>query len=122
MCPHQNGDALDTNPENLVAVDIKPNGVQKRGTSSVNRAQLEQQRRNPYAPRASDFLSNVCNFNIIESTLRGMINSQDVALLSSLSSRYISRYKRESSSPMPFSILRPRLLLPGPLMHSVLNI
>jgi homocitrate synthase len=31
----------------------------------------EQQRRNPYAPRASDFLNNVSNFSIIESTLRG---------------------------------------------------
>ncbi|KAI0291914.1 homocitrate synthase [Multifurca ochricompacta] len=28
------------------------------------------QRRNPYAPRASDFLNNVSNFKIIESTLR----------------------------------------------------
>ena len=27
--------------------------------------------RNPYAPRASDFLNNVTNFKIIESTLRG---------------------------------------------------
>lgn len=32
----------------------------------------QQQRRNPYAPRASDFLNNVSNFKIIESTLRGM--------------------------------------------------
>jgi homocitrate synthase len=32
----------------------------------------EAQRRNPYAPRASDFLSNISNFSIIESTLRGM--------------------------------------------------
>jgi len=84
MCPHQNGDALNTDSENLIAVDIKPNGIQKRGTSSVNRAHLEQQRQNPYAPRASDFLSNICNFNIIESTLRGMIYSRDALSLSSL--------------------------------------
>ena len=90
MCPHQNGDVLNTNSENLIAVDIKPNGIQKRGTSSVNRAHLEQQRQNPYAPRASDFLSNICNFNIIESTLRGMIHLRDVFPLSSLSPLYFS--------------------------------
>lgn len=32
------------------------------------------QRRNPYAPRASDFLNNVSNFKIIESTLRGLLS------------------------------------------------
>jgi homocitrate synthase len=55
----------------MVAIPAS-NGVQKRGTSSSNRAVLDQQRRNPYAPRASDFLSNISNFNIIESTLRGL--------------------------------------------------
>lgn len=90
MCPHQNGDALDTGSQNLIAVEIKPNGIQKRGTSSVNRAHLEQQRQNPYAPRASDFLSNICNFNIIESTLRGMLHFRDAFSLSSLSSLYFS--------------------------------
>jgi len=33
---------------------------------------MERQNLNPYAPRASDFLSNISNFNIIESTLRGI--------------------------------------------------
>jgi homocitrate synthase len=53
------------------------NGTTKRGTSAnVNgfngyTAQDSAQNRNPYAPRPSDFLSNVSNFNIIESTLRG---------------------------------------------------
>jgi homocitrate synthase len=42
----------------------------KRGTSMpANRN--TQKPRNPYAPRAADFLSNISNFNIIESTLRG---------------------------------------------------
>ncbi|THU88477.1 homocitrate synthase [Dendrothele bispora CBS 962.96] len=43
----------------------------KRGTSSSNAyaASIEAQKRNPYAPRASDFLSDISNFNIIESTL-----------------------------------------------------
>jgi homocitrate synthase len=72
MCPYQTGDNLNTEPGNMVAVPIK-NSVQKRGTSSVNRQQLEQQRQNPYAARASDFLSNISNFNIIESTLRGLL-------------------------------------------------
>lgn len=71
MCPHQNGDSLNTDSESMVAVPVNKN-VQKRGTSSNNRAILDQQRRNPYAPRASDFLSNISNFNIIESTLRGL--------------------------------------------------
>lgn len=44
------------------------------------------QQRNPYAPRYADFLSNVSNFSIIESTLRGMraFLYADDALLSSL--------------------------------------
>lgn len=43
----------------------QPNGTTNGTISSPN------QRVNPYAPRASDFLNNVRNFNIIESTLRG---------------------------------------------------
>lgn len=52
----------------------KPNGVNangKRGTSRAQRAHIDTQPKNPYAARASDFLSNISNFNIIESTLRG---------------------------------------------------
>ena len=53
------------------------NGV--NGTNGVNGANghsngTQNRRpnpRNPYAPRASDFLNNVTNFKIIESTLRG---------------------------------------------------
>ena len=37
-------------------------------------ASSNTQRRNPYAPRASDFLNNVSNFKIIESTLRGLLS------------------------------------------------
>ncbi|KAG6332496.1 hypothetical protein ID866_6598 [Astraeus odoratus] len=47
------------------------------GSSSMNgvapnsgNGHHQQQHRNPYAPRASDFLNNVSNFKIIESTLR----------------------------------------------------
>jgi len=67
---------MPTDKSEMVEVPLsKPNGVStngKRGTSRSNHAQhLEQQRANPYAPRAADFLSNISNFNIIESTLRG---------------------------------------------------
>ena len=51
---------------------VKPNANGKRGTSRANRPPPpSEQQRNPYAPRAADFLSNISNFNIIESTLRG---------------------------------------------------
>jgi homocitrate synthase len=52
--PLTNGHALPTNG--------------KRGTAPILNA---KEKRNPYAPRAADFLSNISNFNIIESTLRG---------------------------------------------------
>lgn len=47
----------------------KSNGI--NGANGANGHPSEAQRRNPYAPRASDFLSNISNFSIIESTLRG---------------------------------------------------
>lgn len=90
MCPHANGDALPNGTSQMVAVDmsngathtssVKSNGVNghsngvnghSHGTNTGAKI-LEQQQRNPYAPRASDFLSNVSNFKIIESTLRGL--------------------------------------------------
>lgn len=65
----------------MVQVDLsngapKTNGVNghangTNGAPSV-KALHEQQKRNPYAARASDLLSNVSNFSIIESTLRGV--------------------------------------------------
>lgn len=74
MCPHANGEALPNDTSNMVPVDTngpsssRSNGVRANGNTTHPR---EQQKRNPYAPRASDFLSNISNFNIIESTLRG---------------------------------------------------
>ena len=100
MCPHLNGDSLPNDPSQMVPVDLsnsvhtnglapsQTNGVNghanglsngvnghANGTHGSNTAaqMLERQRRNPYAPRASDFLSNVSNFKIIESTLRGRV-------------------------------------------------
>jgi hypothetical protein len=72
MCPHQNGDVLPSDPSEMVQVPLTnghalpTNG--KRGTAPILNA---KEKRNPYAPRAADFLSNISNFNIIESTLRG---------------------------------------------------
>ena len=40
------------------------------GTNGVT-ASRDHRRHNPYAPRAADFLNNISNFKIIESTLRG---------------------------------------------------
>jgi hypothetical protein len=57
----------------MVAVgETRPiNGL--NGTSTDRVEATQQQRRNPYAPRYADFLSNISNFKIIESTLRGML-------------------------------------------------
>jgi homocitrate synthase len=74
MCPHGTDDISPENARDMVAIEgtpnslnghHAPNGAHPNGQSSV------KQRRNPYAPRASDFLNNVSNFKIIESTLRG---------------------------------------------------
>lgn len=74
--------------EPMVAVDLtstEPNGVNGTNGVHVNGSEKRQtathnirpppnpaaSQLNPYAPRYADFLSNVSNFNIIESTLRG---------------------------------------------------
>ena len=76
MCP--TCDVLPAAKGDVVQVPIGTNGTngvhtinEKRGSSTRLNAPRTSQQRNPYAPRASDFLSNVSNFNIIESTLRG---------------------------------------------------
>jgi homocitrate synthase len=68
MCPHEAADSLPNQKTDMVEIPQKANGEEKRGTTRT----LERQKLNPYAPRASDFLSNISNFNIIESTLRGI--------------------------------------------------
>ena len=77
--PAENGDTIHTPLKNDTN-GVHTNGVHttngKRGTSgSKNIRRTDQSQRNPYAPRASDFLSNISNFNIIESTLRGFYQS-----------------------------------------------
>lgn len=73
--PLSNGNQNKSNGANGVHKEAK------RGTTRTIRTELEKQKSNPYAPRASDFLSNISNFNIIESTLRGKYS--DVMLSSS---------------------------------------
>ena len=73
MCDHENQET--PNKSEMVQVDQRPakrtsNGAahdRLNGGSSTQ--QRSHQQRNPY--RAADFLSNVTNFKIIESTLRG---------------------------------------------------
>lgn len=77
--------------EEMVQVDLEQsNGVKTINGTNLNGAATPVKRQsakanginghhhnpataklNPYAPRYADFLSNVSNFNIIESTLRG---------------------------------------------------
>ncbi len=78
MCPHETGDTPPDGVQDMVAVEGKQNTLNgshcPSGTThsnGVNGHSSSSQRRNPYAPRASDFLNNVSNFKIIESTLRG---------------------------------------------------
>lgn len=84
MCPHANGDALPNGTDEMVAVGstsrsspVKTNGINGHANgvnghaNSINGTAKKPEQKNPYAPRASDFLSNISNFNIIESTLRG---------------------------------------------------
>jgi hypothetical protein len=74
MCDRENQQVPDKSE--MVQVDQRPAKNTSSGTTQnrLNRDSSTQQRnhhqqRNPY--RAADFLSNVTNFKIIESTLRG---------------------------------------------------
>ena len=73
VLPAENGDVVQvplTNGTNGVHANGVRTTNEKRGSTRSNPPRTDQ--RNPYAPRASDFLSNISNFNIIESTLRGL--------------------------------------------------
>ena len=75
MCPHANGDSTPVDRSQMVGVDTSRVGRPTAAINGVNGKTTTQakahQHINPYAPRASDFLNNVSNFKIIESTLRG---------------------------------------------------
>jgi homocitrate synthase len=69
--------SVDRN-DDMVGVENSRVGRPTQATNGFNGAngangteKRPAQRNNPYAPRASDFLNNVANFKIIESTLRG---------------------------------------------------
>jgi hypothetical protein len=74
MCDHENQQS--PNKSEMIQVDQRPakntsNGAtHNRVNGGSSTQQRSHQQRNPY--RAADFLSNVSNFKIIESTLRGM--------------------------------------------------
>ncbi|ELU40173.1 homocitrate synthase [Rhizoctonia solani AG-1 IA] len=79
MCPHTNGDVhpndemipVDVSSAPQVAGSVSTNGTNGH-TNGANGTSNGRPGRplNPYAPRYADFLSNVSNFKIIESTLR----------------------------------------------------
>ncbi|KDN50682.1 Homocitrate synthase, mitochondrial, partial [Rhizoctonia solani AG-8 WAC10335] len=81
MCPHTNADVhpndemvpVDVSSAPPVAGSVPTNGANgsTNGANSTNSTSNGHGRPlNPYAPRYADFLSNVSNFKIIESTLR----------------------------------------------------
>lgn len=73
MCDHENQETPDKSE--MVQVDQRPakstsyGATHNRLNGGSSTQQRSHQQRNPY--RAADFLSNVTNFKIIESTLRG---------------------------------------------------
>jgi hypothetical protein len=119
MCPHPNSDAPPNDIQEMVMVSS--NGLNGNGTShrlngtatrqnGVNGHSSTTQQRNPYAPRASDFLNNVSNFKIIESTLRGscFFFFSRFSLLTDI----VAQQQRGSNLPMPS--LTPTLKLRSP--------
>ena len=86
MCPCQNGASQPADNSEMVQVPLNgstsahsvssnANGHPTANGAANGTANGRSTRPfNPYAPRASDFLSNVSNFKIIESTLRGESN------------------------------------------------
>jgi hypothetical protein len=87
------------------------------GTSADRVEATQQQRRNPYAPRYADFLSNISNFKIIESTLRGM----STVCMFVIPGLPRPGAQKESSLQMHSSIRRRKLRLPRHWMPSESN-
>lgn len=99
-----NDNAVPEGSQDMVAIDTRRNGMNgSRAHNGASGHSFETQRHNPYAPRASEFLNNVANFKIIESTLRGF----DFHLFEA-SFRSYAVVQRGSNLPMPFSTPRPR--------------
>ena len=99
-----NADATSDGVQEFVAVETRQNSTNgsrvHNGTTHHNGHST--QHHNPYAPRASDFLNNVSNFKIIESTLRGFNFYQFEAF------HLYDVVQRASSLPMPFLTPIPR--------------
>lgn len=96
-----NDNAVPEGGQDMVAIETRRNGP--RVHNGANGHSFETQRHNPYAPRASEFLNNVSNFKIIESTLRGFHFH-----LFEASFRSYGVVQRGSNLPMPFSTPRLR--------------
>ena len=96
-----NDNAVPEGGQDMVAIETRRNGM--NGSRVANGQSFETQRHNPYAPRASEFLNNVSNFKIIESTLRGFHFH-----LFEASFRSYGVVQRGSNLPMPFSTPRLR--------------
>lgn len=71
MCPHATGDSTPNDANDLVLVNEQDGHKGTNGVNGVKAKQTTTKPHNPYAPRYADFLSNVSNFSVIESTLRG---------------------------------------------------
>ena len=110
MCPHRNDDVPSETAQEMVAIEGTSNSLNGHraangnGAHSNGQSSAKQQRRNPYAPRASDFLNNVSNFKIIESTLRGYC----ICRFWHFSLIDVNSAQRGSNLPMPSLTLRPR--------------
>jgi hypothetical protein len=130
MCPHATAESLPNGREEMVLVNEKPatNGAANGAANGLNAAKAKvpsHKTKNPYAPRYAEFLSNISNFNIIESTLRGellSVKTLPVPSLRPLSQIKVFINQRENNSPMPFSIRRLRSRSPVLWMRLVLNI
>ena len=92
MCPEAGSVARDEEIPPVPTTDHKPDADKYAKIDADSARHVEpnhpagdsntQANSNPYAPRYSDFLSNVQNFKIIESTLRGEPLNFDFRLMS----------------------------------------
>lgn len=117
MCPTDQSASNGTQDKSQMV----PVGQSTRAVNGSNGHQVPsaptQQQKNPYAPRYADFLSNISNFKIIESTLRGRPPTGSSHFACDLTLAGLNNEQRESSLPTLSLILRPRLPSPRPSMR-----
>lgn len=108
MCPEAGSVARDEEIPPVPTTDHKPDADKYAKIDADSARHVEpnhpagdsntQANSNPYAPRYSDFLSNVQNFKIIESTLRGEPSNFDFRLMSHVLTYLL---QRANNSQMP---------------------